>query len=274
LLQNLLEQRARFEGMMSEQAFWRRCSNCKSEIGLGAKYWICSVSTCQRVRASIQFCKPDCWAVHNEIENHRDGWAVERLAPKNAEPAPSAPPSPSSASPRPSAPPSAARASTATASTATASTATASTATASTATASTATASTATADGSDILVVASRFKDFLSETHGLRCSDEVLPVLSEHLRRLARESIETARRAGRKTVLDRDVPRPAAEGDVPVLVVVSRYKAYVTAVGDMRCSDEVVPVLTAELRRLGGQTAEAARRDGRKTVLARDVPRP
>ena len=234
---------------MSEQAFWRRCSNCKSEIGLGAKYWICSVSTCQRVRASIQFCKPDCGAGHNEIENHRDGWAVERLAPKNAEPAPSAPPSPSSASPRPSAPPSAARASTAT-------------------------ASTATADGSDILVVASRFKDFLSETHGLRCSDEVLPVLSEHLRRLARESIETARRAGRKTVLDRDVPRPAAEGDVPVLVVVSRYKAYVTAVGDMRCSDEVVPVLTAELRRLGGQTAEAARRDGRKTVLARDVPRP
>lgn len=234
---------------MSEQAFWRRCSNCKSEIGLGAKYWICSVSTCQRVRASIQFCKPDCWAVHNEIENHRDGWAVEKLAPRSAEPAPPAPPSPSSASPRPSTPPSASRASPAT-------------------------ASPATADGSDLLVVASRFKEFLSDTHGLRCSDEVFPVLSEHLRRLARESIETARRAGRKTVLDRDVPRPAAEGDVPVLVVVSRYKAYVTAVGDMRCSDEVMPVLTAELRRLGGQTAEAARRDGRKTALARDVPRP
>lgn len=243
---------------MTEQGFWRRCSNCKSEIGLGAKYWICSVSTCQRVRAPMQYCKPDCWAVHNEIENHRDGWAVEKIAPKTADatPSSSSPPSVSRASsppsaPRASSPPSASRASSPPSPTAS-----------------------STSDGAEILVVASRFKEFLTETHGMRCSDEVFPILSEHLRRLAREGIEAARRAGRKTLLDRDVPRPAAEGDVPALVVVSRFKAYVTSVGDMRTSEEVIPVLTAELRRLGVQTADTAKRDGRKTALARDVPRP
>ncbi len=226
---------------MTGAGMWRRCSNCKGEIALGARYWICSVTTCQRVRAPIQFCKPDCWAVHNEIENHRDGWAVEKQAPATAEPAPataparaSSPPAPRASSPRAAPAP----------------------------------------DGAEILVVASRFKEFLAETHAMRCSDDVFATLSEHLRRLAREGAEAARRAGRKTMLDRDVPRPAAEGDVPALVVVSRFKAYVAAQGDLRCSDEVIPVLTAELRRLGGQAVDHARADGRKTVLGRDVPRP
>lgn len=233
---------------MTEQSYWRRCSNCKSEIALGAKYWICSVTTCQRVRAPMQYCKPDCWAVHNEIENHRDGWAVEKIAPKSAAPPVASAPAraqSTAAAPRPSTPRAASTPATA-----------------------------PPVDGSEILVVASRFKEFLADTHGMRCSDDVFPILSEHLRRLARESIETARRAGRKTLLDRDVPRPAAEGDVPALVVVSRFKAYVSALADMRTSDDVIPVLTAELRRLGGQAVESARRDDRKTALARDVPRP
>ena len=232
---------------MTEPGFWRRCSNCKSEIALGARYWICSVTTCQRVRAPIQFCKPDCWAVHNEIENHRDGWAVEKTAPADADvpAAPAAAPAPRAVA---SSPPRATRQAVA--------------------------APAASADGTDVLVVASRFKEFLAEVHGVRCSDDVFLTLSEHLRRLARESIEAARRAGRKTLLDRDVPRPAAEGDVPALVVVSRFKAYVAAQGDVRTADDVIPVLTAELRRLGGQAAEHAKADGRKTVLGRDVPRP
>ena len=61
---------------------------------------------------------------------------------------------------------------------------------------------------------------------------------------------------------------------MPALVVVSRFKAYVTATGDMRTSDEVIPVLTAELRRLGGESADTAKSDGRKSGLGRDVPRP
>lgn len=237
---------------MTEPGFWRRCSNCKSEIALGARYWICSVTTCHRVRAPIQFCKPDCWAVHNEIENHRDGWAVEKAAPTTGDAAaPAAAPAPRAAVSSAPAPRAAAVSS-----------------------------PTRPApgppggDGGDILVVASRFKEFLAEVHGVRCSDDVFDPLSEHLRRLARESLDAARRAGRKTLLDRDVPRPAAEDDVPALVVVSRFKAYVAAQGDVRTSDEVIPVLTAELRRLGGQAAEHAKGDGRKTVLGRDVPRP
>lgn len=237
---------------MTEAGFWRRCSNCKGEIGLGATYWICSVTTCQRVRAPIQFCKPDCWAVHNEIENHRDGWAVEKKAPTTPDAAP-ATTAPASVAPTRSTPPKAA---------------------ATTSPPRERAAVAPAGDAAEILVVASRFKEFLADTHGVRCSDDVFATLSEHLRRLAREAAEAARRAGRKTMLDRDVPRPAAEGDVPALVVVSRFKAYVAAQGDLRCSDEVIPVLTAELRRLGGQAVEHAKADGRKTVLGRDVPRP
>lgn len=229
---------------MSEAGFWRRCSNCKNEIALGARYWICSVTTCQRVRAPIQFCKPDCWAVHNEIETHRDGWAVEQKAPAT----PDAAPAPASPTPPRAAPTKASRDGQPTPAPG--------------------------IDGAEILVVASRFKEFLADTYGVRCSDDVFPTLSEHLRRLAREGAEASRRAGRKTMLDRDVPRPAAEADVPALVVVSRFKAYVAAQGDLRCSDEVIPVLTAELRRLGGQAVDTAKADGRKTVLGRDVPRP
>ncbi len=75
--------------MTEAQTFWRRCSNCKKEIPFGAKYSVCSVTSCSKVRAPVQFCSPDCWAVHNEVENHKSAWAVEQIAPKTAD-APSA----------------------------------------------------------------------------------------------------------------------------------------------------------------------------------------
>ena len=65
---------------------WRRCSACKSDIALDALYWVCSVSTCNRKRTGLVFCTVDCWEIHLPTERHREAWAVEKRAPKTAEP--------------------------------------------------------------------------------------------------------------------------------------------------------------------------------------------
>jgi len=64
---------------------WRRCSACKEPIGLGATYWTCNVSTCNRKRTGLVFCSVSCWEVHLPVAHHRESWAVERRAPSRPE---------------------------------------------------------------------------------------------------------------------------------------------------------------------------------------------
>ncbi len=64
----------------------------------------------------------------------------------------------------------------------------------------------------DMLVVISKLKKYIKDRSGMNCSDAVAEVLSDHLRALADDSIRTAARDERKTVLDRDVPRPRLLG--------------------------------------------------------------
>ncbi len=68
--------------MSDEQNFWRRCSNCKKEIGWGAEYHVCNVSTCNRKRTGVVFCSVDCWDAHLGAARHRTAWSEERVAPK------------------------------------------------------------------------------------------------------------------------------------------------------------------------------------------------
>jgi histone H3/H4 len=73
-------------------------------------------------------------------------------------------------------------------------------------------------------------------------------------------------------VLARDVAGGAVgAADAPALVVVSRLKAYISQAGDLRTSDEVASVISEEVRKKAEAGIEAAKKDGRKTVLARDV---
>ena len=65
---------------------WRRCSACKNDIGLGSIYWVCSVSTCNRIRTALVFCSVDCWEIHLPTERHREAWAVEERAPSVPDP--------------------------------------------------------------------------------------------------------------------------------------------------------------------------------------------
>ena len=155
---------------MSEPEAWRRCSACKEPIALGADFWACNVSTCNRKRTALAFCSVDCWEVHLPSANHREAWAVEKTAPSEAE-APTETAAPrrrivpkGSGAPAPREAP------------------------------------------KEVLIVASRLKDYVKGSAGYNTSDRVLAPLSEIVRRVCDRAIENARRDGRMTVLDRDIP--------------------------------------------------------------------
>jgi histone H3/H4 len=59
---------------------------------------------------------------------------------------------------------------------------------------------------SEVLVVASKIKTYIKEQGDMKTSASVLGALSDRLRTMCNEAIESARSDGRKTVLDRDVP--------------------------------------------------------------------
>jgi hypothetical protein len=154
------------------EATWRRCSACKSPIGFGAVYWTCNVSTCNRKRTGLVFCTVTCWEVHLPGANHREAWAVEQRAPRTPEEAlePSAAPARRRIV-RDSAPGARSGA------------------------------------PREVLIVASRLKDYVRAVSGLNTSDGVLDPLSEIVRRVCDDAIRNATREGRRTLLERDVPK-------------------------------------------------------------------
>jgi hypothetical protein len=160
---------------MTDAPAWRRCSACKKPIAFGTNYWICNVSTCNRKRTGLAFCSVSCWEVHLPTANHREAWALERVAPPAGvgdDPSPVASPPTGRRRivpvPSPRAPGSRAPA--------------------------------------EILIVASRLKDYVRARSGFNTSDGVLEPLSDVVRRLCDEAIRNATREGRRTVLERDIP--------------------------------------------------------------------
>ena len=56
----------------------------------------------------------------------------------------------------------------------------------------------------EVLVVASKVKNYIKAKGEMKTSASVLEVLSDRIRSMCDQAIETARNDGRKTVLDRD----------------------------------------------------------------------
>jgi len=165
---------------------WRRCSACKEPIALGAHHYVCSVSTCNRKRTGLVFCSVSCWEVHLPVANHREAWAVEARAPATLETDPTQAVSRADEerpkavrrlvrpSPTPASPPS----------------------------------GTGRADAPrEVLIIASRLKEFVRARSGFNTSDRVLEPLSDIVREVCEQAIRNAEGDGRKTVLERDVPR-------------------------------------------------------------------
>jgi len=158
---------------------WKVCSTCKRSIDFEQKYWVCSVSTCNRKRIGLFFCSVPCWDAHVPEARHRDAWAEERKAPtavewqrqREAEERQEASDSGGEdAAPR------------------------------------RRIVSGGSADDlpKDVLIVVSKLKAYVRARSDMNTSDSVTGVLSEHLRKLCNEAIRNAAKDGRKTVLDRD----------------------------------------------------------------------
>jgi hypothetical protein len=176
---------------------WRQCSSCRAAIGFEQIYWECSVSTCARVaRTGLFFCSVSCWEVHLPTMRHREAWAVEKRSPtaaawqrQLADDSALATPPQAVSSPRPAAPkPEPVKTE------------------ARRQVVSPAPAPAADDDigEDDILIVVSKLKKYIRSKSGMNTSDTVMPVLSEHLRRVCDRAIQKATEEGRKTVLDRD----------------------------------------------------------------------
>lgn len=145
---------------------WKKCSSCKKPIEFGSKYYVCSVSTCNSQRTGYVFCSIVCFENHLPSARHRDAFAVEETAPRSAG---------VTAGPvkRIVATPGAAP-------------------------------SLATAQSQEVLVIASRLKDYIQARADFNTSQSVMDVLSHHLRAVCERAIDNARAEGRKTVMDRD----------------------------------------------------------------------
>ncbi len=56
----------------------------------------------------------------------------------------------------------------------------------------------------EVLVVASKLKTYIRNQSGMNTSGAVIEVISDRVRLLCDQAIESAKRDGRKTVMDRD----------------------------------------------------------------------
>ncbi len=159
---------------------WLKCSACKNPIAYGVTHWTCSVSPCNRARTRLVFCTVSCWDSHVAMLRHRDAWAVEAKAPTKeawakeleeqggVDEMPEKAPAPRRV---------------------------------------VGTAPEQPVE-KDILIVVSKMKKYIKDRSGMNCGDSVAEALSDHVRAICDEAIRNAGQDERKTVLDRDVPRP------------------------------------------------------------------
>jgi hypothetical protein len=159
---------------MSE-SFWRRCSTCKREIRFDAPYWACSVTTCNRQGNAFVFCMVSCWDAHVPTMRHREAWAEEKRSPRRedweavrTQPPPRDPQPATAAAEQPSP------------------------------------AAEPAEIPREILIIASRLKQYVRACSGMNTSDSVMEVLSRRVRALCDDAILRAREDGRKTLMDRD----------------------------------------------------------------------
>jgi hypothetical protein len=163
---------------METVEFWRKCSSCKKPINFGARHYVCSVSTCNGQRTGYVFCSVPCFEVHLPGARHKDAAAIEAFAPPKGSAAAASGSAPAPQRKIISSNPSAA--------------------------ASTSSSPAKTQMPREVLVIASRFKEYVQARGDMNTSANVMDFLSDYLRVAADRAIDNARADGRKTVMDRD----------------------------------------------------------------------
>jgi hypothetical protein len=216
---------------------WKKCTECRTDIEFGAGYYQCSVSTCNRARMPLVFCSVVCWDSHLSTVRHRDAGAIEARAPskqqwerqqadESASPPPApppytpdrppaapvqvrprtdetrpnvAPPPPRTTAPHAAAPSTEVRRVVATPTPAPVSGALP---------ANSGDLKLADVRDKEILVVVSKLKKYIKDRSGFNTSDQIVDVISDHVRAICDEAIRCAARDDRKTVLERDIRPP------------------------------------------------------------------
>lgn len=156
---------------MSAESEWKKCSSCKKSIAYKNQYYVCSVSSCNSKRTGYVFCSVPCFDQHIPKERHKSAGAIEEKAPSK-ELAQQAKPKGTRRliTNQRSAP-----------------------------------SNKQLSKGGDVLVIASRFKEFINEQAEFNTSAAVMNALSDHLRHVAMQAIDNARADGRKTVMEQDI---------------------------------------------------------------------
>ena len=158
---------------------WRKFSSCKKPIDFGARYFVCSVSTCNSLRTGYVFCTVHCFERHLPGARHKDAAAVEKIADRAQVGGGHAAGSDAQTETR--------------------------TPTRVFAQSQPGQKAQSTASVSrEVLVIASRLKEYIHARSEYNTSASVFDVLSDHLRIVCDRAIDNARAEGRKTVMDRD----------------------------------------------------------------------
>ena len=110
------------------------------------------------------FCSVDCWDLHNPVMNHKSSWAEERRSPKKDEENLDEGRRVRIIS----------------------------------------SPKTQVEQNYEILIVASKLKQFIKDKYDMNTSSNVMDILSSKVRDLTDSAVDKARMEGRKTVMDRD----------------------------------------------------------------------
>jgi histone H3/H4 len=206
--------------MIQEVSHFRLCSSCRRPLDFGARYYRCSVSTCNRAKMPLTFCSVTCFQAHVPTLRHRDAWAEEQRAPTfeaweaerreeeaRAQPNEGARTSGNTRLPGAGgnkqepgtvrAPSVERRAATATGWKAAASKE----------------LTMSNEVPKEVLVVVSKVKTYIRAKSGMNTSDAVTEALSELVRSTCDQAVERAKSEGRKTVMARDIGSGTPESE-------------------------------------------------------------
>lgn len=122
------------------------------------------------------------------------------------------------------------------------------------------------------LVVVSKVKKFIKDNTDLSTSANFIDKISSELENELKHGIETAQGQKRKTVMGRDLTlyKDGEKADT-VLVVASKVKSYIKDTSGLSTSSQVFDQLTFWVENKCKEAAENAKKDGRKTVMDRDL---
>ncbi len=145
---------------------WRKCSTCKKDITYNQIHYVCSISTCRTHATDYKFCSVECWDAHVPVERHR-GDSASAIEKRSPR---------SAAEDRPEADKKRI------------------------------VVEDKTTNDDEVLVVVTKVRKYILDKSGLSTSAGVYDVLTKRIRSICDRAIEEAKRQGRKTVMDRDVP--------------------------------------------------------------------